>query len=48
MVFGNNMYEQLGLGDTKDRLNPAQIPNIKGKKIPAELNHTIMVGVKII
>jgi alpha-tubulin suppressor-like RCC1 family protein len=41
-VFGNNNYGQLGLGDTKDRLTPTKLHDLKAKSISTDY-HTIVI-----
>ena len=42
-TFGNNFSGQLGLGDTKSRYTPTQIPNMKAKLVACGGIHTIII-----
>ncbi len=46
LMFGNNDYGQLGLGDTKDRRTPTQIPNLKANLANCGGNHTAIIDLE--
>jgi alpha-tubulin suppressor-like RCC1 family protein len=47
LVFGNNAYGQLGLGDYTNRSTPTQIPNIKAKCISAGRCYTSIIDLDV-
>lgn len=42
--FGNNIYNQLGLGDTEDRHCPTLIPGIKAQSVACGVAHSIVAN----
>jgi len=48
--WGGNKYGQLGLGDTRDRLKPAQLDSLKGtfiREVSCGSHHTVLLSKKL-
>lgn len=46
VVFGDNDFGELGLGDNENRNIPTQTPNLKAKQISAGTAHTVLIDLK--